>query len=168
MEGPLAPGAANGSIRTPSPTPPAVDPKIIVEHLERILDVNLGATQQDLYAPGSLLSVARREDTLQRCSRFAAEGQSALYLVKNRAEDALTDGPDGANGRCTSKLEGATGLTTSSRHNRALHLHRFVRTHRFAHLRRFRCHFEAPNTPRPFDTPQRSNSYFDTSRFYIF
>jgi dynein heavy chain 1 len=104
MEGPLAPGAANGSIRTPSPTPPALDPSIIVAHLEKILDVSLGATQQDLYAPGSLLSPARKDDTLQRCSRFASEGQSTLYLVKSRVEEARGDGLDGANGRCQPKV----------------------------------------------------------------
>ena len=111
MEGPLAPGAANGSIRTPSPTPPAVDPNTIVEHLEKVLDVNLGATHHDLYAPGSLLSAAKKDDTLQRCSRFAAEGQSALYLVKNRVDESRIDGLDGANGRCSLNEEGATGLT---------------------------------------------------------
>jgi dynein heavy chain 1 len=111
MEGPLAPGAANGSIRSPSPAPPAFDPNTIVEHLEKVLDVSLGATHHDLYAPGSLLSAARKEDTLQRCSRFASEGQHALYLVKNRVEEPRIDGTDGTNGRCSSNAERATGLT---------------------------------------------------------
>lgn len=99
MEGPLAPGAANGTIRAPSPTPPTIDPNIIVDHLEKVLDVNLGATQQDLYAPGSLLSPARKEDTLARCSRFASEGQSVLYMAKNRVEEQRMDGLDTTNGR---------------------------------------------------------------------
>ncbi|KAH5246879.1 dynein heavy chain [Parastagonospora nodorum] len=98
MEGPLAPGAANGSIRTPSPTPPAFDPNTIVEHLEKVLDISLGATPQDLYAPGSLLHSARKEDTLQRCSRFASEGQQALYLAKNIVEEPRIDATDGTNG----------------------------------------------------------------------
>jgi dynein heavy chain 1 len=101
MEGPLAPGAVNGSIRAPSPTPPSFDPRIIVAHLEKVLDVNLGASEHDLYAPGSLLSPARKEETLQRCSRFASEGQSALYLVKSRADESRMDGLDGTNGKCS-------------------------------------------------------------------
>ncbi|EAT84014.2 hypothetical protein SNOG_08846 [Parastagonospora nodorum SN15] len=108
MEGPLAPGAANGSIRTPSPTPPAFDPNTIVEHLEKVLDISLGATPQDLYAPGSLLHSARKEDTLQRCSRFASEGQQALYLAKNIVEEPRIDATDGTNGKCHLKVEGVT------------------------------------------------------------
>jgi dynein heavy chain 1 len=111
MEGPLAPGAPNGSTRSPSPAPPTIDPSIVVDHLEKVLSINLGATEQDLYAPGSLLSPARKEDTLQRCSRFASEGHSVLYLVKNRVEEPQNDGLEGTNGRCTREQEGATGLT---------------------------------------------------------
>ncbi|PSN61624.1 hypothetical protein BS50DRAFT_680599 [Corynespora cassiicola Philippines] len=88
MEGPLAPGAANGSIRTPSPTPPAIDPQVIVDYLEKVLDVNLGASEQDLRAPGSLLSPAKLHDTLQRCTRFTQESQTVLYVVKDRVDDA--------------------------------------------------------------------------------
>jgi dynein heavy chain 1 len=113
MEGPLAPGAANGSIRTPSPTPPAIDPGTIVEHLQKVLSVNLGASENDLYASGSLLSPAKRDETLQRCSRFASEGQSALYLMKNRVDEPHIDGLEVANGRCHHAEEGATKLTVS-------------------------------------------------------
>lgn len=98
MEGPLAPGAANGSIRTPSPTPPAIDPQIIADYLEKVLDVNLGAIEQDLRAPGSLLSPAKTQDTLQRCMRFALESQTVLYVVKDRVEDSHIDGLDATNG----------------------------------------------------------------------
>jgi len=99
MEAPLAPGAANGTIRSPSPTPPLIDPQIIVDHLEKVLDVSLGAAQQDLYAPGSLLSAAKLQDTLQRCARFASEGQSALYISQDAADDFHSDGVNGANGK---------------------------------------------------------------------
>ncbi|KAF2261353.1 hypothetical protein CC78DRAFT_619491 [Lojkania enalia] len=98
MEGPLVPGAANGSIRTPSPTPPTIDPQIIVDYLEKVLDVNLGATEQDLRSPGSLLSPSRIQDTLQRCSRFALESQTVIYAVKDRVEDSRIDGLDTPNG----------------------------------------------------------------------
>ncbi|KAF2129349.1 dynein heavy chain [Dothidotthia symphoricarpi CBS 119687] len=97
MEAPLAPGAANG-LHTPSPTPPAIDPQIIVNHLEKILEVSLGAEEQDLYATGSLLSPARTPDTLKRCARFAAEGQSTLYIVKERIAAPHIDGLDDTNG----------------------------------------------------------------------
>lgn len=99
MEAPLAPGAANGSIRAPSPSPPSIDPQIIVDHLEKVLDVSLGASHADLHAPGSLLSPAKLADTIQRCSRFAAEGQAVLYLIKDKADAAHVDALDGTNGR---------------------------------------------------------------------
>lgn len=103
MEGPLNPGAPNGSIRTPSPSPPSIDPQIIVDHLEKVLDVSLGASKEDLFAPGSLLSSTKLQDTLQRCARFASEGQSALYVVKDRADEPRIDGMDGANGKYPAK-----------------------------------------------------------------
>jgi dynein heavy chain 1 len=99
MEAPLAPGAANGSIRSPSPAPPAIDPQIIVNYVEKVLEVNLGASSADLHAPGSLLSESRIDDTLQRCTRFALESQQVIYLMKDRLEEARIDGLDGANGR---------------------------------------------------------------------
>jgi dynein heavy chain 1 len=110
MEGPLAPGAANGSIRTPSPTPPAIDPQIIVEYLEKVCDVNLGATEQDLRAPGSLLSPSRIHDTLQRCTRFAQESQTVICVVKDRVDDSHTDRLE-PNGKCSVDEEGASVLT---------------------------------------------------------
>ncbi|KAJ4379809.1 dynein heavy chain [Didymella sp. IMI 355093] len=98
MEGPLSPGATNGTSRAPSPTPPTVDPQIIVDYLEKVLEVNLGATERDLSAPGSLLSEDRRTDTLQRCAQFSKENQSVLYVVKERSAEASIDGLDGTNG----------------------------------------------------------------------
>lgn len=98
MESPLAPGAANGSIRSPSPAPPAIDPQIIVDYVEKVLEVNLGASRADLHAPGSLLSESRIDDTLQRCTRFALESQQVIYLAKDRLDEARIDGLDGANG----------------------------------------------------------------------
>lgn len=101
MEGPLSPGAAsNGTSRAPSPTPPTIDPQIIADYLEKVLEVNLGATERDLRAPGSLLSEDRRTDTLQRCTQFSRENQLVLYVVKERNAEAAIDGLDGANGEC--------------------------------------------------------------------
>jgi dynein heavy chain 1 len=101
MEGPLSPGATNGALRAPSPTPPAIDPQLIVEHLERILGANLGASERDLSAPGSLLSESKRSDTLQRCARFALEGQSVLYVTKERVAEPSIDDLEGASGEFT-------------------------------------------------------------------
>ncbi|KAF2742258.1 cytoplasmic dynein-like protein 1 heavy chain 1 [Sporormia fimetaria CBS 119925] len=91
MEGPLSPGAANGSMRTPSPTPPAVDPQTIVDYLEKLLEVNLGASQDDLRAPESLLSSEKLHDTLQRCTRFTQESQTVLYVIKDRTDESRLD-----------------------------------------------------------------------------
>ncbi|KAF2182427.1 dynein heavy chain [Zopfia rhizophila CBS 207.26] len=98
MEGPLAPGAANGSIHPPSPTPPTIDPQTLVDYLEKVLDVNLGAAEQDLRAPGSLLSPSKLHDTLQRCTRFALETQTVIYVVKDRLDESRIDGLEAPNG----------------------------------------------------------------------
>lgn len=100
MEGPLSPGAANGSsLRSPSPTPSAIDPQLIVDYLERVLEVNLGASPADLRAPGSLLSSSNIADTLQRCSRFAqGESQTVVYVLKDRVELEAADELDASNG----------------------------------------------------------------------
>ena len=117
MEGPLAPGAANGTLRTPSPTPPAIDPQILADYLEKVLDVNLGASEQDLRAPGSLLSSGRLHDTLQRCTRFALESQTVLYVVKDRVEESRIDsgGLDQPNGETPGDdREGRSGRLTAA------------------------------------------------------
>ena len=100
MEGPLSPGATNGTSRAPSPTPPTIDPQIIVDYLEKVLDVNLGATERDLHAPESLLSDDKRADTLQRCAQFSKESQLVLYITKERSAEAPVDGLEGTNGEC--------------------------------------------------------------------
>ncbi|UPX18708.1 dynein heavy chain [Ascochyta rabiei] len=107
MEGPLSPGAVNGSSRAPSPTPPTpptpptIDPQIIVDYLEKVLGVNLGASERDLYAPGSLLSDDKRTDTLQRCAQFSKENQLVLYIIKERSPEASVDALDETNGEYT-------------------------------------------------------------------
>lgn len=100
----MAPGAANGSIHPPSPAPPNVEPQILVEYLKKVLTANLDASEHDLQAPGSLLAPSRVSDTLRACSRFAAENQTVIYVVKDRpAENTVNgfDAPDGmvAHGR---------------------------------------------------------------------
>lgn len=71
----------------------AVDPTLIVEYLASVLEITLGATREELERYGSLLSPDSRPHTIQRCSRFAAENQVALYVTK---EIASADGTDGS------------------------------------------------------------------------
>ncbi len=63
----------------------AVDPARVVDHLATLLEAALGATREELKTPGNLLSQARYDDTVQRCSRFALDTQVALYIQKDLA-----------------------------------------------------------------------------------
>lgn len=65
---------------------------VFVEFLIHIIEAALGAKRKDLENDGSLLSIHRYPDTVQRCSRFANESQVALYVQKVIAVD------DGING----------------------------------------------------------------------
>ncbi|KAB8342928.1 hypothetical protein FH972_022525 [Carpinus fangiana] len=64
-----------------------LDPAQLVEYLSRLLSVTLGASEQDLNAPGSLLSPAARSETISRCFRFLNESQEALYAQKQLQAD---------------------------------------------------------------------------------
>ena len=94
MEGPLVSPGANGT-STPTATTsspfPAINPTMVVEYLVATLQVTLGASKKDLEAHGSLFSKARYSDTLQRCTRFAAESQSVLYILKDALPDEVGD-----------------------------------------------------------------------------
>ena len=112
MEGPLPPGA-NGSIHpSPSSPSPTIDPNILLDYLQKVLEVNLGATDQDLRSQASLLSSAKLGDTLQRCARFALETQTALYVIKDRVEEnSAPDGVQSTNGElpiCTPQISELT------------------------------------------------------------
>ena len=61
----------------------AMDPARVVEHLAHLLEAALGASRDELEAPGSLLSKARYNDTLQRCTRFANDSLVSLYIQKD-------------------------------------------------------------------------------------
>lgn len=76
---PSEPGA-NGVAVAPFPS---VDPAQVVEHLASVCEVVLGATKEDLEAPGSLLHISRHADTIQRCTRFATDTQTTLYIQKD-------------------------------------------------------------------------------------
>lgn len=76
-------GAANG-VPT-APTPPTVQPQVVIKYLSSVLEVTLGASQAELSAAGSLLSEGLLQETIARCQRFALEPQMALYVLKQAA-----------------------------------------------------------------------------------
>ncbi|KAK4543545.1 hypothetical protein LTR36_005440 [Oleoguttula mirabilis] len=79
MEDPLVHGV-NGTVTVPIPS--AVDPQTVVRYLSSVLEVTLGATQEELASQGSLFNEALLQDTVARCQRFALEPQMALYVLK--------------------------------------------------------------------------------------
>lgn len=77
----VTPGA-NG--HPPSPVAPTtISPDSVVHHLTELLEITLGASPEDLESRDSLFSPSRKQDTLQRCARFASESQVALYVQKD-------------------------------------------------------------------------------------
>lgn len=87
------PGQGANGHPPPSSASAIIDPEIVVRHLVDLLEITLGATRDDLEHKGSLLSEARKSDTVQRCTRFASESQVALYVQKTVI---ATDLPNGA------------------------------------------------------------------------
>ena len=63
---------------------------VLADYLSGILQITLGATKQDLEAPGSLFHEDRYADTLARLNRYASEPAVAIYAMKNVAD---ADGP---------------------------------------------------------------------------
>lgn len=87
----VSPGqGANG--HAPSSTAAIIDPELVVGHLVDLLEITLGAQEEELKGKGSLLSEAKRNDTVQRCTRFASESQVALYVQKTVAATELPNG----------------------------------------------------------------------------
>ncbi|KMU78781.1 dynein heavy chain [Coccidioides immitis RMSCC 3703] len=85
-------GVSNGL--APPTTFPTTDPTIVVQHLAEVLQGTLGALRKDLESTGSLLSTSKYSETLQRCSRFASESQTAIYAHKEVAEVEDTNGTE--------------------------------------------------------------------------
>ncbi|KAL2044341.1 hypothetical protein N7G274_003046 [Stereocaulon virgatum] len=84
-------GAANRHT-PPPPAPASIDPELVVRHLVDLLEITLGASTEDLKRKGSLLSEARKSDTIQRCTQFASESQRALYVQKTIVTTELPNG----------------------------------------------------------------------------
>ena len=79
----VSPGQGVNGRPSPSSTSTSIDPGLVVRHLVDLLEVTLGASAEDLEDKGSILSEAKRQDTIQRCTRFASESQVALYVHKS-------------------------------------------------------------------------------------
>lgn len=77
----VASPGVNGHVPLSEPLA-TVNPNVIVQHVVDLLEVTLGASAGDLEQPGSLLSDSKREETIQRFTRFACEAQVALYVQK--------------------------------------------------------------------------------------
>ena len=76
----------------------AIDPNLVVQHLTDLLEVTLGASKEDLERSGSLLSESRKQETIQRCTRFASESQVALYVQKISIAAEQSNGDHGVSG----------------------------------------------------------------------
>ncbi|KAF2083456.1 hypothetical protein K490DRAFT_51603 [Saccharata proteae CBS 121410] len=100
MEGPVVPSPGANGLQTSKPSPAtSIEPQVVVDHLTKVLDITLGASAEELAAPGSLLSESEVRDTLQRCERFASESQAAaLYVQRISLDTEQSDGVDGVNG----------------------------------------------------------------------
>lgn len=86
----------------------------------------MGATKDDLERKGSLLSEARKSDTVQRCTRFASESQVALYVQKTFIATDLANGAangHGPSGMLCHYIQHSAILTTLSRVYSLLPLH---------------------------------------------
>ena len=91
MDGPVAVAAVNGNGIGPT-APSPIDPEQIVDYLTKILTANVGASDSDLTAPGSLLSEDRRSQTVQACLRLAHDAQAASICVQKELVEAVGDG----------------------------------------------------------------------------
>ncbi|KAI1945117.1 dynein heavy chain [Ophidiomyces ophidiicola] len=94
-----SPGVSNG-LTSPN-TFPTTDPTIVVQHLAEVLQGTLGALRKDLESSGSLLSKAKYSETLQRCTQFASEPQTAVYAHKELVETEEINGTEEEDSSCT-------------------------------------------------------------------
>ena len=100
------------------PTPPQallVDSGAVIQYLTEVLQVTLGALKTELESTGSLLSSAKYNDTVQRCTRFASEAQVALYVQKDLVASEETNGTDDGQGMCN--MDYLDGANTDSEYS---------------------------------------------------
>lgn len=83
---PLAPNGISSA-----PTFPTIEPERVIEHLASVCEIALGASRDDLEQPGNLLHSSRHAETVARCTRFANDAQSVLYIQKDVAGTSNAD-----------------------------------------------------------------------------
>ncbi|KAJ2903583.1 putative dynein heavy chain protein [Zalerion maritima] len=94
---PGANGTAVGSF-------PSIDSQTILEHLESLLKVTLGASSDDLRRGRNLLSELCAKETLQRCKTFASDPQPSALLVQQEILYSHMEHNGDANGKPPSYL----------------------------------------------------------------
>ncbi|KAG9253399.1 dynein heavy chain, N-terminal region 1-domain-containing protein [Emericellopsis atlantica] len=91
---PVATPPTNGVPAAPFPT---IEPERVVEYLASVCTIALGATQEELEQPGNLLHKSRYGDMVSRCTRFATDTQTVLYIQKDiAASSAVENGTENA------------------------------------------------------------------------
>ena len=91
-----------------------IDPQSMVHHMTDLLEVTLGASTEDLHRAGSLLSESNKQETVQRCKRFASESQAALYIQKISVAAEQSNGTHGESRRYSGGEPFSLVLTASS------------------------------------------------------
>ena len=71
---------ANGD--TVHSTQESADPILVLEHIARLIESNLGAARRELEEVGNLLSKSNYSQTLEKCGWFATEPTVALFAQK--------------------------------------------------------------------------------------
>lgn len=143
----VASPGANG--HAPSSIPSTtIDPNLVVQHLIDHLEVTLGASVEDLESSGSLLCISKRQDTIQRCTRFASESQNALYILKDVVSPDLSSVTQGVSGIDSTYYYKDSKLITRSRKQapHPIHLHLAIRVCPPSHYRSPRHPFQASAT----------------------
>ena len=92
----VSPGA-NGHVSSANATT-TIDPTLVVDYLGDLLELALGASTAALEHTGSLLSPAKKQDTVQRCTRFALESQVVLYVQKDLISGDRSNGSNDSSG----------------------------------------------------------------------
>ena len=99
---------ANGQIPSPNHAT-TIDPEVLLRHLVDLLRITLEASEEDLERKGSLLSDAKRSDTIQRCLRFASESQVVLYIQKDLVSTEAPNGIPNGHDASGKKINGDLG-----------------------------------------------------------
>lgn len=113
---------ANGNSNGVHAEPQMTDPILVLEHIARLIEINLGAARRELEAVGNLLSQANREQSLDRCNRFATEPQVALFAQKDLRQDEVNGHDDGDDARRKCIPDGRTKLLTERRTRNFTHI----------------------------------------------